>query len=169
VRNELIISETLNAKGRFILATNDLDEKAYPDEAVLAEYKDQYKVENQGFRFLKDPWFMADDIYLKSAKRIEALMVVMTLCLFIYNYGQYIARQRLKEQNQTVPSQVKKPTQKPTMRWLFQCMSGALVIYGLIDGKMRKLVLNITALRQKIIQLFGDVACQMYGVVPKAA
>ncbi len=169
VRNELLISETLNAKGRFILATNDLDEKEYPDEAVLAEYKDQYKVENQGFRFLKDPWFMADDIYLKSTKRIEALMVVMTLCLFIYNYGQYIARQRLKELNQTVPSQVKKPTQKPTMRWLFQCMGGALVIYGVIDGKMRKLVLNVTGVRRQIVQLFGDIACQIYGVISKAA
>ncbi|ASJ74580.1 IS1634 family transposase [Granulosicoccus antarcticus] len=34
-RNEAAIEKALNSKGRFILGTNDLDEKAYPDEQLL--------------------------------------------------------------------------------------------------------------------------------------
>jgi transposase len=68
----------LNRKGRFILATNDLDEKNFPDENMLKEYKEQQNVE-KGFRFLKDPWFMVDSVFLKSPHRIEALMMIMTL------------------------------------------------------------------------------------------
>ena len=64
-RDEPALQRRLNAKGRFILATNLLDQQAYPDEALLADYKDQQHAE-RGFRFLKDPWFMVDSIFLKS-------------------------------------------------------------------------------------------------------
>lgn len=53
-RNEENIKVLLNTKGRFILATNDLDVSSISDEDVLNEYKQQQKVE-RGFRFLKDP------------------------------------------------------------------------------------------------------------------
>jgi transposase len=71
-RNEEEISKILNKKGRFILATNDLDKESYSDQLMLNEYKEQQNVES-GFRFMKDPWFMLDSIFLKSPKRIEAL------------------------------------------------------------------------------------------------
>ena len=98
----------------FILATNDLDEKNFSNQQMLSEYKEQQNVEG-GFRFLKDPWFMVDSIFLKSAKRIEALMMVRTLCLMVYNIAQYKLRNALKVQN-------------PTMRWIFQIMEGVGVI-----------------------------------------
>ena len=95
-RNTEEIEKLLNKKGRFILATNDLDIENYPDEMILHEYKEQQSVE-RGFRFIKDPWFMVDSIFLKSAKRIEALMMVMTLCLMVYNISQYKLRKTLEE------------------------------------------------------------------------
>jgi transposase len=51
----------------------------------------QQKVE-RGFRFLKDPWFMANTLFLKSPKRIMALMMIMTLCLLIYGALEYRKR-----------------------------------------------------------------------------
>ena len=65
-RNATEIDITLRAKGRFILATNVLDGQHYPDEKLLSDYKAQQKVE-RGFRFLKDPWFMVDSVFLKSS------------------------------------------------------------------------------------------------------
>ena len=100
----------LNSKGRFILATNDLDKENYQDQMMLNEYKEQQNVES-GFRFFKDPWFMVDSIFLKSPKRIEALMMVMTLCLMIYNISQYKLRETLKEKNETLPNQLNKQVQ----------------------------------------------------------
>lgn len=86
-RNEEAIHKILNKKGRFILATNDLDAD-YTDSMILENYKEQQKVES-GFRFIKDPWFMVDSVFLKSPRRIAALMMVMTLCLLVYNIAQY--------------------------------------------------------------------------------
>ncbi|KAG6558937.1 MULTISPECIES: hypothetical protein [Candidatus Rhabdochlamydia] len=82
-RNQETINNILNKKGRFILATNELDLEGYKDKQILEEYKKRQNVEG-GFRFLKDLWFMADFIFLKLPKRIEALMMIM-----IYNIGQY--------------------------------------------------------------------------------
>jgi hypothetical protein len=56
-RDIVEIEKVLNRKGRFILATNDLDIENYTDEQILEEYKEQQNVE-RGFRFLKDPWFI---------------------------------------------------------------------------------------------------------------
>ncbi|WP_220017618.1 IS1634 family transposase [Candidatus Rhabdochlamydia oedothoracis] len=100
-RNQEKINNILNKKGRFILATNELDSEGYKDKQILEEYKEQQNVEG-GFRFLKDPWFMVDSIFLKLPRRIEALMMIMTLCLMIYNIGQYRLREQLKAQKSTL-------------------------------------------------------------------
>ena len=78
--------------------------------------------------FLKDPWFMADSIFLKSNKRIEALMTVMTLCLLVYNYAQFKVRQSLKDTNSTLPNQIYKEVKNPTLKWLFQLMEDINIV-----------------------------------------
>ena len=160
----------LNRKGRFILATNDLDVEKYPDSVMLEDYKDQQDVE-RGFRFIKDPWFMVDSIFLKSNKRIAALMMVMTLCLFVYNYSQYQLRETLKKKNETLPNQLGKAIQKPTMRWIFQLMEGIGIVRFYKDNMktpFKEVLTNLNRLREKIIQLFGETACQMYGLIQKS-
>lgn len=168
--NAECIKRTLNRKGRFILATNDLDEEGYSDQMILNEYKEQQKVE-RGFRFLKDPWFMVDSIFLKTPKRIEGLMMVMTLCLMVYNIAQHKLRKALKKAEETVPNQLNKPIQNPTMRWIFQLMEGIGVIqfYEESKRKIKRLVTNLSELRKKIIRLFGGTACALYGLNQKSA
>jgi transposase len=170
-RKEEEVEALLNRKGRFILATNDMDEAGYPDERMLSEYKEQQKVEG-GFRFLKDPWFMVDSVFLKLPSRIEALMMVMTLCLLVYNVAQYRLRLKLKEEKETLPNQLEKEVQNPTVRWIFQIMEGIGLVRFYEEGvcaPIRELVTNLTSLRKKIIQLFGETACGMYGLIPKSA
>lgn len=170
-RDESAIETALNAKGRFILATNDLDREQYSDEQMLHEYKEQQGVE-RGFRFLKDPWFMVDSIFLKSPKRIEALMMVMTLCLLVYNVAQYRLRKTLENEQETLPNQLNKPIKNPTVRWIFQIMEGisiVRVVGEMTQGLVKEFVTNMTDLRKKIIRLFGDTACQLYGLIPKTA
>lgn len=163
------INKLLNRKGRFILATNDLDKKSFPDKQMLEEYKEQQNVEG-GFRFIKDPWFMLDSIFLKSPKRIEALMMVMTLCLMVYNIAQYKLRMTLKKANETLPNQLDKQVQNPTMRWIFQIMEGITIVQFYKDNLLnpiKEIITNINELRKKIIRLFGDTACHMYGLIQK--
>ncbi|MEE4376293.1 MAG: IS1634 family transposase [Candidatus Competibacteraceae bacterium] len=170
-RDEAAIAKALNAKGRFILATNDLDRDRYPDEQMLREYKEQQGVE-RGFRFLKDPWFMVDSIFLKSPQRIEALMMVMTLCLLVYNVAQYRLRETLENTQETLPNQVNKPIKNPTLRWIFQIMEGISIVRmigGITQGVVKEFVTNLTDLRKKIIRFFGDTASRMYGLIPKTS
>lgn len=91
--NQELINRYTRRKGRFILATNQLDTEKYPDIQLLSSYKEQSKVERR-FRFLKDPLFMVDDVFLKLPRRIEAFMMVMCLTLLVYNVGQYKLREK---------------------------------------------------------------------------
>ncbi len=168
-RNSSEIDMLLNRKGRFILATNDIDREGYTDQAMLEEYKEQQSVE-RGFRFLKDPWFMVDSIFLKLPSRIEALMMIMTLCLMVYNIGQYRLRQELEERKDTLPNQLGKEVVNPTLRWIFQIMEGiALVRFcdASLQRGCREIITNLDKLRKKIITLFGETASCMYGLIQR--
>ncbi len=96
-------------------------------DEILDLYKSQQKVE-RGFRFLKDPWFMVDGFYLKKPERIETLMAIMILTLFVYNYGQYKLRKALKDAKETLLNQKGKNVTKPTLKWVFQLMQGISVV-----------------------------------------
>jgi transposase len=155
--------QAINRKGKFVLATNELSQKHLSSLCILTNYKDQQSVE-RGFRFLKDPYFMADHFFLKKPERIEALMVVMCLSLLVYNFAQYKVRQTLAIQKETLPNQKNKQINNPTMRWIFQMMEGVGVV-EIYDPKknFRKLmVTNLDSNRLKIIQLCGPYVMKIY-------
>lgn len=135
-----------------------------PTEKIHHQYKDQQSVEG-GFRCLKDPWFMLDSFFIKIPHRIEALMVIMAPCLLVYNFAQHRVRKVLKENDDTIPNQLDKAINNPTVRWLFQCMEGTAII---VDS-FQAIITNIDELRCKIIRLFGATACQIYGIQPEIA
>ena len=118
VESEILAQRT--RCGRFILATNILDAEQFTADDALREYKAQQSTE-RGFRFLKDPLFFTSSVFLKSAKRIEALAMIMALCLLVYNLAQRQLRLALALSQETIPNQLGKPTNSPTLRWVFQC------------------------------------------------
>jgi transposase len=103
----------------FILATNALDDRTLPPLDLLEGYKGQQHVE-RGFRFLKDPRFLASSLYLKKPERIMA----MTVCLLVYAALEYRIRKGLTDSQATFPSQKGQPGQNPTARWVFQYFGG---------------------------------------------
>jgi transposase len=166
-RNQKEVAKQLNKKGRFILATNELDTERYKNEQILEEYKEQQNVEG-GFRFLKDPWFMVDSIFLKLPRRIEALMMIMALCLLVYNVGQHKLRESLKAQKTFLPNQLGKEVSNPTLKWIFQIMEGVGVVYFYdqsLSHTIREVITNLNDLRKKIIWLFGKNAAWIYGII----
>lgn len=165
VRNQLAIEVQLRKKGRFIIATNDINNKTMTPLAILTEYKNQQSAEG-GFKFLKDPWFMVDSFFVKKPNRIAALMMVMTLSLLVYNFAQYELRKALRQQNETLPNQIGKQVQNPTLRWIFQIMEGIGIvkIYDPARNLISAMITNLDELRLKIIRLFGGLVCEMYGI-----
>lgn len=154
-----IHARQLQQKSAFIIATNDIDETVLGDEQVIEVYKkDQQKVE-RGFRFLKDPLFMASTLFLKSPKRIMALMAVMTLCLMVYAALEHRIRQGLAEHRQTFPDQKGKPAESPTARWVFQFFTG---IHVLLVGQITEVVLNINTHHHALLALLGERYTALY-------
>jgi transposase len=135
----------------FILATNELDEGQLASQAVLDGYKGQARAE-RGFRFLKDPQFLASSLYLKKPERIMALLMVMTICLLVYAALEYRIRTALKEHGATFPDQKGKRIQNPTARWVFHYFVGIHVLYIPGQGLM---ILNLTDEHQHLLQLLG--------------
>lgn len=122
--NTTFIAEEKKWLGRFILATNELDTSRLPDAKLLNSYKAQGATVERGFRFLKDPLFFADSLFLKSPARIMAMIMVMGLFLLIYALAEQQVRHQLKALEQTIPDQKGKPTQTPTMRHIAQMFEG---------------------------------------------
>ena len=145
-----------NKLGRFVLATNELANQEVA--GLLAAYKSQQGVE-RGFRLIKDPQFHLNGVFLKKPERIEALMMVMTLCLMVYNAGQYQLRENLKTADETVLNQVGKPTATPTMRWIFQRMNGIHLVNA---PGLAACVTGLTEEKEKILRLCGKEIARLY-------
>ncbi len=167
------IEDEEKKSGRFILATNVLETASSaansehnesevrnlsPSE-ILTGYKGQQSCES-GFKFLKDPLFFADSVFLKYPSRIEAMAMLMGLSLLIYTIGQRQLRANLKQNNSGVKNQLGKLTDKPTLRWIFQCFQGIHVV--IFNGV--KQIVNLTDSRFKTINFFSK-HCQKYYIL----
>ena len=151
------------AKGRFILATNELDNSKLSDEQMLPEYKEQAKTES-GFRFIKGNAMEVSSVFLKKESRIEALMMIMTLCLMVYSFAQYFLRVALQKNNETVPNQLKKPTQTPTMNWIYRMFYGVGIVIVDFGSHTETIVANLKEVTRRIVSYFGTYAEKIYGL-----
>jgi hypothetical protein len=79
-------------------------------------------------------------------------------------------RQALAENNQTIFDQKGKPTQIPTMRWVFQLFEGidVLIIWQNDQVLMRQL-LNLRPIHTQILRLFGKPVQNCYFLDPQGA
>jgi transposase len=164
--NETSLKEARRSLGRFIIATNELDTDRLPAQAMLENYKDQGVSVERGFRFLKDPLFFAHSLFLKKPERLMALLMVMGLSLLIYSLAERKLRQALKEMNATIPDQRRKPTQKPTIRWVFQLFEGLDILLVRQNGRvMHRQLLNLRPAQQQVITLLGPQVqkCYLFG------
>jgi transposase len=143
----------------FILATNELDATVLPPKELLDGYKGQSHAE-RGFRFLKDPQFLASSLYLKKPERIMALLMVMTVCLLVYAALEYRIRKALRDTGATFPDQKGKRIQNPTARWVFHYFVGIHVLC--IPGPS-SIVINLNEEHQNLLQLLGDRYAWFYG------
>lgn len=149
--------------GRFILATNELNEEVLATQAVLSQYKEQSQVEG-GFKFIKDNAFELSSFFLKTPKRIGALMMIMVLCLMVYNFAQFHLRECLKENDDVLPNQLGKPVKNPTMKWIAELMNPIAVVTIAIDNHKQKIVTNVNQVHRKIIAYFGKASLIIYGI-----
>src|SRR5260370_5293078 len=114
--NQAQVAQEAFRNACWIVGTNVMEPTVLSDQQLIATYKGQDGAE-RGFRFLKDPLFLASSVFVKKPERIMALICIMLLCLLVYRLAEVRLRARLAETQQTIPDQVHKPTAHPTMRW----------------------------------------------------
>jgi len=150
--NEAVIEQERQKLGRFVLATNDTEMSA---DELLTNYKAQGNVE-RGFRFLKDKSFRVAEVFLKKLSRIQALAMIMVLCLFLYSMTEYRLRRELERSGESVTSQTKRQTQRPTMKWIFFRLRRVRE-FSFVDGGRRiQRIENLNDEFRKILRLLGE-------------
>ena len=139
-----------------------MEEENLSEEEILIEYKGQQKVE-KSFAFIKDDTFEVSSVFLKKPSRIDALMSIMVLSLFVYSLTQYLIRESLKEKKETVPNQLKKGIQNPTAKWIFYLFRN-IQILQIHTGKniKKEQVINLNPLLKRIINYFGNDTIAIY-------
>lgn len=156
-----VINLEIKKKAIFIIATNELSEKKLTDQEVFENYKGQQTVE-KGFRFLKDPLFFLSSLFLKKPERIVALTMVMCLSLLVYSICERKLRMVLKEQKKSIMNQVGKPTQIPTLRWIFQLFEDVHLIKIEENEEVRYEVKNLRPDGITVLNILGGEYMAQY-------
>jgi transposase len=146
----------------FVIGTN-IPACHVSDAEVIRAYKAQSGVEG-GFRFLKDPLFFVSSLFVKKPSRIQGLLMVMTLALLVYSLTQRRLRQQLANRNETIPNQIHQPTERPTLRWVFQLLEGIHRVRVMGQGQVHDLIEGLNDVRIKILRLFGEEVCRLYQI-----
>jgi transposase len=102
----------------------------------------------RGCRFLTDPFFLASCVFVKKPERVMALRCIMVR-LLIYRLAEHVRRRQLAQTSHTVPSQVNKPTNRPTMRWIFHCFEGIDLLHLRLGSRFQT----------QILRLLGSASC----------
>lgn len=77
----------------------------------------------------------------------------MTSCLMIYACVEHQIRKVLQENNASFPDMKKKPTQKPTAKWVFFCFQGISV---LTIENTHQVVTNMMDRQRTLLDCFGS-------------
>lgn len=138
--------------GCFVLLSNR--PKQGPDaqspEELLRTYKAQDGIE-RNFSFLKDP-LIVNDLFLKKPERIEALGMVLLLCLLIWNLMQRQMRQHLEKTKSTLEGWDRRTTNRPTSYMMTTKFNNILILKA---GQTRRLKKPLSLTQQAYLKALG--------------
>ncbi len=132
--------------------------KFQSDEQVISVYKDQGVSVERGFRFLKNPCFYAESLYLKKPQRIMALIMGMTVSLLIYSLAEKRIREAPASNEAAIWDQKNKPAQRPAIRWAFMIFEDVLLLYY---GNKTIEVMNIREEHIRVLNCLGSSCKKM--------
>jgi transposase len=80
----------------------------------------------------------------------------------VYGVSQYKLRQALELKKETLPNQKRKPTQRPSMQWVYTLFSGVQLLMICDKGQESTVVINLNEVLHQIIGYFGPRAHAIY-------
>lgn len=91
--------------------------------------------------------------------------MIMTLALLVYSIAQRRMRKFLKANRKTLPNQIKKEINAPTLRWLFQMLDGIEYLKIRLKDTVKIVYTGLNDLKMRIIECFGGCAKKIYGIL----
>jgi hypothetical protein len=83
--------------------------------------------------------------------------------LLAYRLAEHRLREQLAVTSQMVPSQVKQPTERPTLRWMFQCFEGVRLVRFLSrHGPPQHAITGLEPLHEQVLRLLGPLCAKLY-------
>ncbi len=86
--------------------------------------------------------------------------MIMVLCLLIYSYAEWKLRRKLKEAEESVPNQPK----KPTMRWIFQLFMRVTLIIVTKGQHVIRRQIRLSETQNLVLKLLGQDCKKYYGL-----
>ena len=97
---------------------------------------------------------------------MQGVLRVMTLALLVYARTPRRWRQPLAAHNETIPHQRHQPTERPTLRWVFQLLEGMHRVRVMVSGQGHDVIEGLNTVPIKILRWFGDEVCRLYQISP---
>jgi transposase len=157
-KNEDAIKKMENKKGKFILATNILDDGKLSAREILEAYRCQNKNIESCFKFMKNKTYKLSTISQTKPNRIEAMLPVISLILLLNNLGKMDLQEELARKNSTIPNQIGKEIKNPTLKWAFQLFRKVARVRMELSGKIIMQFKEIGEVQKLIIEAFGSYA-----------
>jgi hypothetical protein len=81
-------------------------------------------------------------------------------CIIKFNF-KTLSKRKANKTGETIPGQLKKQTQKPTLKWVFMLMREITEVKIEVDSQVIIKIANLDEVKDKIIRLIGK-DCEKY-------
>lgn len=143
----------LRRAATYILIRNRLPGWELDDEAMVAAYSDQWRVEH-GFAWLKSEAAL-NPVFLESPRRIEAIGLIYHIALMIHTLIQRGIRAGLRARKWKLPYHRNKPSDNITARFLYELFRNVTSQTVTLDGECEKRVFGRDTHTDKAITALG--------------
>jgi len=120
----------------------------------------------RGGRLRKAPVFFVSSLCVKKPSRRHGLVRVMPLALVVSAVAQRRLRPPGASPHDTRPTQSGPPAARPTLRGVGHLLAGLKRVTLAVPGHVPIVLEGLTALRRKMLQLFGQKVCQIDQISP---
>lgn len=148
------VAKAIENELMFVIATTDTRRK-WKMQDLYSNYIRQSVIERK-WRICKKPSIMIDAIYLKSPRRINALMWIMSIALLVYAATELKIRTSMQKHNLSIPTPDHKGTlSKPTLDRFNQYLCNARITLT-IDEMNRAYISGITRTLASVLLVMGE-------------
>ena len=90
----------------------------------------------------------------------------MPFALRVYAVTQRRFRRQVARQNETIPTPINPPTERPTLRWVCQRLAGMHRVRVTGQDKVHDLSAGLNAVQITMLRLCGEEVCRLYPISP---